>query len=119
MMLTTESAEVAAKRVTYDIRFRVIIPGIGSVGMIINVEAQNKFYEKYDLVSRGVFYCARMLSAQVRNEEAAVRFDGDGYGMPGPTGNSRERNGVTPAVDYGSIRETDTGRKEERNAREV
>jgi len=73
--LPTESTEVAAQRVTYDIRFRVKLPGSGSVGMIINVEAQNKFHESYDLVSRGIFYCARMLSTQVRNEESATEYN--------------------------------------------
>ncbi len=71
----TESAELAAQKVTYDIRFNVRVPGQGSVGMIINVEAQNKFYETYDLVTRGVFYCARMLSTQVRNEESAEEYN--------------------------------------------
>jgi len=73
--IPTESAELAAPKVTYDIRFNVRVPGQGSVGMIINVEAQNKFYETYDLVTRGVFYCARMLSTQVRNEESAEEYN--------------------------------------------
>ena len=73
--LSTESAEVTVQKVTYDIRFRVRVPGSGTVGMIINVEAQNKFHESYDLVSRGIFYCARMLSTQVRNEEAAKEYN--------------------------------------------
>lgn len=73
--VATESAEVAAQKVTYDIRFQVAVPGEGSVGMIINVEAQNKFYESYDLVTRGVFYCARLLSTQVRNEESAEEYN--------------------------------------------
>ncbi len=73
--LPTEVTENEAQRVTYDIRFRFRVPGQGSVGMIINVEAQNKFYETYDLVTRGVFYCARMLSTQVRNEESAEEYN--------------------------------------------
>ena len=73
--ISTEAAEVAARKVTYDIRFRVKVPELGTVGMIINVEAQNKFYETYDLVTRGVFYCARMLSTQIRNEEVAVEYN--------------------------------------------
>ena len=32
--------------------------------IIINVEAQNKYDEKYDIVTRAIFYCARMISAQ-------------------------------------------------------
>lgn len=50
------------------------MPDTETVGMIINVEAQNKFYENYDLVTRGVFYCARMLSTQIRNEESAEEY---------------------------------------------
>ena len=73
--LSTEVTENEAPRVTYDIRFQVRVPGQGSVGMIINVEAQNKFFETYDLVTRGVFYCARMLSTQVRNEESAKEYN--------------------------------------------
>ena len=73
--LPTEVTENEAQKVTYDIRFQVRVPGQGSVGMIINVEAQNKFYETYDLVTRGVFYCARMLSTQVRNEESAEEYN--------------------------------------------
>lgn len=71
----TETTETAAQKVTYDIRFKVAVPDIGTAGMIINVEAQNKFYESYDLVSRGVFYCARMVSTQVRNEESAREYN--------------------------------------------
>ena len=61
--MATEDTELGARRVTYDIRFKVRVPGQGTVGMIINVEAQNKFYEDYDLVTRGVFYCAADLPA--------------------------------------------------------
>ena len=73
--LSTEDTDIHLQRVTYDIRFRVRIPEQGTIGMIINVEAQNKFYEKYDLVTRGIFYCARMLSSQVRNEESAEEYN--------------------------------------------
>ena len=73
--LPTESSEIAIQKVTYDIRFRMRVSDAGAVGMIINVEAQNKFYESYDLVSRGIFYCARMLSNQIRNEESAKEYN--------------------------------------------
>ena len=32
--------------------------------MIINVEAQNDFYPGYPIIKRGIYYCARMISAQ-------------------------------------------------------
>jgi len=35
-----------------------------SLCLLINLEAQKKFYQKYRLVTRGIFYGARMLSAQ-------------------------------------------------------
>ena len=73
--MSTEDTDINLQRVTYDIRFHVRVPGQGSVGMIINVEAQNKFFESYDLVTRGIFYCARMLSTQFRNEENAEEYN--------------------------------------------
>ena len=42
---------------------------------MINIEAQKKFYTGYDLVSRGVFYCARMLSAQLDTEFTTNNYD--------------------------------------------
>lgn len=54
--------------VTFDIRFYAIVPGDQKVKVIINLEAQNEYYPGYDLVTRAVFYCARMLSAQLDTE---------------------------------------------------
>ncbi len=54
--------------VTFDIRFYAIVPGDQKVKVIINLEAQNEYYPGYDLVTRAVFYCARMLSAQLGTE---------------------------------------------------
>ena len=48
----------------YDIYFYVYLPDGELTKIIINVEAQNKYDEKYDIVTRAVFYCARMISAQ-------------------------------------------------------
>ncbi len=36
-----------------------------SICLLINLEAQKKFYQKYRLVTRGIFYGARMLSSQL------------------------------------------------------
>ena len=38
------------------------------IKLIINVEGQKKFDPGYDIVTRGIFYCARMLSAQKDTE---------------------------------------------------
>ncbi len=48
----------------YDIYFYVYLPEGELTKMIINVEAQNKYDEKYDIVTRGIYYGARMISAQ-------------------------------------------------------
>ncbi len=51
--------------VYFDIYFNAAVPGKEeSVQLIINVEAQRDFYPGYPLVKRGLYYCARMLSAQ-------------------------------------------------------
>ena len=60
----------------YDIRFYVRIPrNSGVVKIIINVEAQKNFYPGYYLETRGVFYCARLISAQLNTE-----FEEPNYG---------------------------------------
>lgn len=54
--------------ITYDIRFSAVTPSKERVKLIINIEAQKKFHPGYDLVTRAIFYCARMLSAQLDTE---------------------------------------------------
>ncbi len=48
----------------FDILFHAITPKKDRVKIIINVEAQKKFYPGYDLVTRGIYYGARLLSSQ-------------------------------------------------------
>lgn len=56
-------------KTTFDIRFHINIPGQEqSIKILINVEAQRKYNPGYDLVTRGIYYGARMISAQ-RNTE--------------------------------------------------
>ncbi len=63
--MDTEDKSVREGTVTYDIRFRAIVPGTRErVSIIINVEAQNDFYPGYHLVTRGIYYCCRMISSQ-------------------------------------------------------
>ena len=51
--------------VTYDIRFRAIVPDSEEqIALIINVEDQNDFYPGYPLIKRGIYYCCRMISSQ-------------------------------------------------------
>lgn len=74
--MNTESAIPGEGKITYDIRFYVLTPDEKRVKIIINLEAQLKFNPGYDLVTRGVFYCARMLSAQYGTEFTAQDYDG-------------------------------------------
>ncbi len=65
-------------QVTYDIRFSVILPFIEmqeKIKLLINVEAQKKYYPGYDLVTRCIFYLARQLSAQLDTEFTADNYD--------------------------------------------
>lgn len=60
-----EDTTVTEGSITYDIQFRAIMPSSDKVvQMIINVEAQNDFYPGYPIIKRGIYYCARMISAQ-------------------------------------------------------
>ena len=59
----------------YDIRFYAMTPGRNRVKLIINVEAQKSSHPGYDLVTRGIFYCARQLSSQLGTEFENSRYD--------------------------------------------
>ena len=60
--------------VYFDIRFRVSLPQGDRAQMIVNVEAQKSFYPGYPIVTRGIFYGARMISAQ-----SGIEFKGSDY----------------------------------------
>ncbi len=55
-------------RIFYDIRFPLILPNGTAEKIIINVEAQRKSNPGYSIVKRGIFYDARLLSAQLGTE---------------------------------------------------
>lgn len=65
---TTENAVPNEGKVTFDIRFFVILPDGNRTKVIINVEAQKDNSPGYDIVTRAIFYCARLLSAQLDQE---------------------------------------------------
>ena len=73
--MNTEDSVQGEGKVIYDIRFRVRLPIGDHIGMIINVEAQKDPNPGYDIVTRGVFYCARMLSGQMGNDISAKEYD--------------------------------------------
>lgn len=62
--------------ITYDIRFHAWLPGKQErIKLLIDVEAQRNFYPGYDIVTRGVFYTARMISAQLGTEFDNSHYD--------------------------------------------
>lgn len=62
--------------ITYDIRFSVTYPQEKKqIRLLINVEAQNSFYPGYQIVTRGIFYDARMISAQLGTEFSIPDYD--------------------------------------------
>ena len=67
--LNTEDNTINEGTVTYDIRFRAIVPGTGEkITLIINIEAQNDFYPGYPIVKRNLYYCCRLVSSQYGTE---------------------------------------------------
>ena len=55
-------------KITFDLRFHVILPDGNQTKIIINIEAQKNSEPGYDIVTRGIFYSARLLSAQLNQE---------------------------------------------------
>lgn len=72
--LTTNDKVPNEGEITYDIRFYVYTPDRARIKLIVNIEAQ-KSNPGYDLVTRGIFYGARMLSAQLDQEFSADNYD--------------------------------------------
>ena len=74
--MDTEDKSVREGTVTYDIRFRAIVPGSEEqIALIINVEAQNDFYPGYPLIKRGIYYCCRMISSQYGREFTGPHYE--------------------------------------------
>lgn len=64
-------------KICYDIRFSAYtLKKEEAIKILMNVEAQKSFYRKYPLVTRGVFYAARMISAQMDTEFTASDYSG-------------------------------------------
>ena len=74
--LNTEDVSLLEGTVRYDIRFLVSLSKEkAQIGLIVNVEAQNRFDPGYPLLKRGIYYCCRMISSQYGTE-----FTGADYG---------------------------------------
>ena len=73
--LNTEANAVKDQTVYYDIRFKAYIPNTEEpVQLIINLEIQLNDTPGYPLVTRGFYYCARMIS-----EQYGTIFTGEHY----------------------------------------
>ncbi len=73
----TEDSSLYEGKVTYDVRFRAILPKSGEImEMLINIEAQNDFYPGYPLVKRALYYCCRMISSQYGTEFGKGHYEG-------------------------------------------
>ena len=73
--LNSEANSIKDQTVYYDIRFKAYIPGNGEpLQMIINLEIQLNDTPGYPLVTRGFYYCARMIS-----EQYGTVFTGEHY----------------------------------------
>ena len=63
--MNSESSSVNEGTVYYDVRFTAIAPTNGEIiKLIINLEIQTNDKPGYELVTRGIYYCARMISEQ-------------------------------------------------------
>lgn len=73
----TEDAVPGEGTIYYGIRFLVRVPrNRRLVRILINVEAQKSYYPGYSIVTRGIFYGARMISAQMGTEFQAPDYNG-------------------------------------------
>ena len=68
-----ESKVPGEGRAIFDIRFTITLPDGSKSKIIINIEAQQKSNPGYSLLNRGIFYAARLISAQL-----SVEFTNDG-----------------------------------------
>lgn len=61
---------------TFDIRFHIYLSNEAQpIKLIINIEAQKNYYPGYDLVTRGIYYGARLISAQRETEFTNSEYD--------------------------------------------
>ena len=74
--LNTEAGSMKERTVYFDIRFKALLPGSNElVQLIVNLEIQVDDTPGYPLVTRGFYYCARMIS-----EQYGTVFTGEDYG---------------------------------------
>lgn len=72
-----EDKSIREGQVTYDIRFVALAPGTGEpIKLIINIEAQRETKgQQYSVVTRGIYYCGRLISAQKNVEFTGMHYE--------------------------------------------
>lgn len=70
-----DDSEAGEGKITYDIRTYVRLPNDEYTKVIINIEAQKKHDPGYDLVTRAMFYCSRLISSQMNTEFSVKTVD--------------------------------------------
>jgi hypothetical protein len=72
----TEDTSMTEGTVRYDIRFRAVIPGSEApIHLIINTESQFDYHPGYPLITRAIYYCSRMISAQYGKEFVKSHYE--------------------------------------------
>jgi predicted transposase/invertase (TIGR01784 family) len=73
--MSAEDVTINEGKVLYDIRFYAIAPSTKDrIKLIINLEAQNEFKPGYSLTTRGIYYCARLISSQYGTEFVSPHY---------------------------------------------
>lgn len=72
--LQQEDRVVGEDVVYFDLQF-VVIRDDKQLKILFDVEAQKNYYPGYHIVTRGILYCSRMLSAQVATEFQIPKYD--------------------------------------------
>ncbi|SFB13789.1 hypothetical protein SAMN05216249_11080 [Acetitomaculum ruminis DSM 5522] len=74
--LNTESNIPGEGKMNFDIVFTVRTIKGERQKIYINLEAQKNFYPGYDLVTRSIVYCSRLISEQMDHEYDGSNYDG-------------------------------------------
>lgn len=110
IQMNSESSSMKEGKVFYDIRFKATVPGEDKpILLIINIEMQKNDHPGYSVVTRAIYYSARMIS-----EQYGTVFTDDNYQdiqktysiwiCPTPAGkreNSIVRFNIAGKVEYG------------------
>lgn len=76
--MNTEDEKITGSLIRYDILFKAYIPNSEKkIELMINLEAQNKDNPGYQLISRAIYYCSRLLARQKNSPNGFEKSDFD------------------------------------------